>query len=72
MNDGADASVMQARENLKRKFTRSQTQIVQKRPSELIEEEKFDTPVKTKRNWVSITNKVDAKAMDRVNVNDDE
>mmetsp|Transcript_10656 Transcript_10656/g.14353 ORF Transcript_10656/g.14353 Transcript_10656/m.14353 type:complete len:128 (+) Transcript_10656:434-817(+) len=68
-------SVMQARENLKRKFSRSQTQGV-KKGTQLLEnqpeEDKNDTPSKPRRNWVTVTDKVDKKAMDRVNVNEDE
>ena len=72
-DSGIDDSVMQARENLKRKFNRSQTQTTKKPSTELIEEEKKEmTPVKTKRNWVTVSDKVDAKALARVNVNEDE
>ena len=66
---------MQARANLKKKFNRSKTQTSKNSSSQLLEqpeEQKIETtPTKAKRNWVTVSNKVDAKAMARVNVNED-
>ena len=36
------------------------------------EEEEKKSPAKPMRNWVTVSNKVDAKAMAKVNVNEDE
>ena len=66
---------MQARANLKKKFNRSKTHSSKNSSSQLLdqpEEQKIETsPTKAKRNWVTVSNKVDAKALARVNVNED-
>lgn len=70
--------MMQARENMKKRFSRSSTQKSPRTNSELLtgddaeEENKGgESPAGTpRRNWVTINNKVDAKALK--NVNEDE
>ena len=64
---------MNAREKLKNKFNRSQTQ--KSNSSQLLEtqeEEKKATPTKAKRNWVTVSNKVNAKDLQKISVNEDE
>jgi len=53
---------MNAREKMKNRFNRSQTQ--KSNSSQLLEtqeEEKRATPTKAKRNWVTVSNKVNSR-----------
>lgn len=71
--EGELDSVMSARENLKKRFSRSKTQ--KSSSSQLIEtpeEEKNDTPTNSRRNWVSISKTVNAKDLQKVCVNEEE
>ena len=64
---------MNAREKLKNKFNRSHTQ--KSNSSQLLEtheEEKKATPTKAKRNWVTVSNKVNSKDLQKISVNEDE
>lgn len=66
----------EARKRLQQRFNKSKT-LRSPQSSQLLdetpEEEKVNTtPTKVSRQWVTINNKVDAKAMQRVNVNEDD
>lgn len=71
--EGQDDDVLLARANLKKRFQRSNS--TKNAPTLPVnEEEKTEdfAPTRPHRNWVTVTDKVDAKAMAKVNVNDDE
>ena len=65
--------VMDARAKLAARFKRSKTQKSESSNQLITDEEvKVESPSKPMRNWVRINDKVDAKAMNSVLVNEDE
>ena len=71
-DDGLEDSVIQARKKLQERFKRGSTlNSSQTKPLENASEEEKKQEARP-RNWVTISNKVDAKALAKVNVNMDE
>ena len=64
--------MLDAREKLKRRLTKTKIGSTPTKSNSLEEEEKKEQPKSPRRNWVvSVSDKVDAKALKKINVNED-